>query len=217
MDRQLHLGATEQTETVADLEGPLDLVRVAVERSVDAGHDRRLPEGGLTYLAPTAGPLAVGARVEVPLGRGNTEAHGYVLEVGGRELLGTLDPRKLKRVKRAAGPVLADDLIELGTWMAGYYVTPLGMVLGSMVPGAAKKGTGSKDVKLVTRVDRAPEPEKMTKGVAAAWEAIKAMPAESFPLDPKRLASLVGAANAWPINQRLDSSLFKCVGSAHAR
>ena len=39
--------------------------------------------------------------------------------------------------------------MELARWISDYYVCPLGMVLGAIVPGAVKKGAGEKKQKYV--------------------------------------------------------------------
>lgn len=219
-DARLPFAGEDDAAAVApvDPNGPLPLVRVAVERSLDtgqpAGTGRRAAgqahddTEGLTYLG--AG-FAVGARVEVPLGRGNAAAHGYVLAVGGRELLGSLDPARLKAVRRAAGPVVPPMLIELARWIARYYVTPLGMVLTAMVPGAAKARTGVRTERLLTRAGPAPADLALPPAVAAAWAAVAGLPGDVFPIEPHALAALARARNLGPINKLVKAGLLTTV------
>ncbi len=46
-------------------------------------------------------------------------------------------------------PLVDAGLMELARWISDYYVCPLGMVLGAIVPGAVKKGAGEKKQKYV--------------------------------------------------------------------
>jgi primosomal protein N' (replication factor Y) len=83
----------------------------------------------LDYRAPTA--LAPGTRVLVPLG--SRRAMGIVLEDGTprdalRDLIAVLDEQ----------PVLDAALMRLAAWMAEYYLSPLGEVLSTALPGALR-------------------------------------------------------------------------------
>jgi primosomal protein N' (replication factor Y) len=170
-------------------------VRVAVERGVDR-------DEGLTYrFEGDKAAIAVGERVEVPVGRGDQRVGGVVLEVGGADMLGDFEPARVKAVLRATGARIPASLVELGRWLAGYYCCPVGMVLASMLPAAVKAGTGSRTLRLVTRVEGVEPAEKMTKSVAAAWDALRAMDAAAFPMDPRVLAAELGASNAGPVNK----------------
>lgn len=182
-------------------------VRVAVERGVDR-------DDGLTYAGEG---LAVGDRVEVPVGRGDKAVGGVVIAAGGAELLDGFDPGRVKRVLRATGARLPAELVELGRWLAGYYCCPVGMVLASMVPAAVKAGTGSRTVRLVARVEGAEPAGKLTRAVAGAWEAIRAMEGGSFPLDAKELASRAGASNVGPVNRLIDAGVLAWVEQREVR
>ena len=83
----------------------------------------------LDYRAPA--PLAPGTRVLVPLGA--RRAMGVVLEGGTardglRDLVAVLDPQ----------PVLDASLMRLAAWMADYYLSSLGEVLQTALPGALR-------------------------------------------------------------------------------
>lgn len=184
-------------------------VRVAVERGLDRAE-------GLTYRGPEG--VRVGDRVEVPLGRGNKTAGGFVVAVGGEDLLEGFDPGKVKPISRVTGARLPSEMVELGEWMARYYVCPIGMVLATMLPAAVKAGTGQRRVKLIERVPRAEieaklggelTPESMTKTVRAAWEAIEGMADSDFPVAVKALAARAGASNAGPINRLVAQGLLR--------
>jgi len=201
------------------LGGDERFVRVAVERGIDTS------EAGLTYRA---GEAVVGDRVEVPLGRGNTKTGGFVIEVGGPDLLGSLDPAKVKRILGVTGSRLPTPLVELARWMSQYYVCPLGMVLATMMPAAVKAGTGRRtrvcveaagELRgLAERLDSGEiEGLRTTKALRAACEALEAFDASSFPIDARELARQLGASNAGPVNKLVGAGVLREVEVAVVR
>ncbi|MBC7834220.1 MAG: DEAD/DEAH box helicase, partial [Phycisphaerales bacterium] len=223
------------------------LVRVAVERGIDrlgsaSANARRSAlaggaaapdptdtgppdDGALTYRAMM--PIAVGDRVEVPLGRANRPEPGIVVEVGGAgeaELAEGLGTAKLKSIfppKRkgalgsggagdggvsgVAAAALPPDLVELARWMASYYVCPLGMVLATMLPAAVKHDTGAKLRTVLAPLD---EPAltahlataKLTPSAKRAWESIAALDPSTFPIGARDLATTIDSRTLAPIN-----------------
>jgi len=84
----------------------------------------------LTYLVPDSITVQPGQRVQVPLS--TRKATGIALRAGS-----TLPPgiaaRPILRVLDAE-PVLSPELLELGLWIADYYVAPIGEVYRAMLP-----------------------------------------------------------------------------------
>jgi primosomal protein N' (replication factor Y) len=84
----------------------------------------------LTYLVPDSVVVEPGQRVQVPLA--TRKATGIVLRAGS-----TLPPgiaaRPILRVLDTE-PVLTPELLELGLWIADYYVAPIGEVYRAMLP-----------------------------------------------------------------------------------
>jgi len=151
-------------------------VRVAVERGIERSGD----DGGLTYA--WAGPApGVGTRVRVPLGRGGKPASGIVIQAGGEELLGDLDRERVRDVLAVESERLPDDLVALGRWMAGYYVCPLGTVLGGMWPAAVKHGTGKVVAEVALGLGAPVEGLKLSAAARATIEKLRAGPAGTFP------------------------------------
>ncbi len=191
-------------EDRAEDTGPRVYVRVAVERGVDA------PEG-LTYFA-APGLLGVGDRVSVPLGR-RARAEGIVICVGGDELLGNLARGRVKGVHERTGAALRPSLVELARWMSEYYVCPLGMVLGTMVPAAVKKDIGRRIREVVDRVEAADEAAlaevKLPPATREAWGRILELEREALPIGAKELAVLVGVRTVGPINRLVDVGLLE--------
>ena len=141
--------------------GDWTYLRIAVERGLDQGGTG----AGLTYKA--AVPVAIGRRVEVPLGRGNKLAAGIVIAAGGAELLDGFSAAKVKSITRDTGAGLPPRLVELARWMSGYYVCPLGMVLAAMLPAAVKKRTG---LRTIIRLDWADPAAEQTAARCQAYD-----------------------------------------------
>ncbi|MGD1103428.1 MAG: primosomal protein N' [Terriglobia bacterium] len=84
----------------------------------------------LTYLVPDSFSVQPGQRVQVPLA--TRKATGIVLRAGS-----TLPPgiqaRPILRLLDTE-PVLTPELMELGLWIADYYVAPIGEVFRAMLP-----------------------------------------------------------------------------------
>ncbi|MBL0921350.1 MAG: primosomal protein N' [Phycisphaerales bacterium] len=167
-------------------------VRVVMERAIDASD-------GLTYGAPESmADLAVGERVEAPLGRVDRAAPGYVVHIGADP--GAVDPSKIKPLLRRTGQRLPAGLVELAGWMARYYVCPPGVVFASMLPAAVKSGGRARTQEVVGRTGRAPE-GKLTPALSSAWAAVSALPESAFPAPPKRVAAAAGLRTVGPINR----------------
>ena len=84
----------------------------------------------LTYLVPDSLAVQPGQRVQVPLA--TRKATGIVLREGS-VLPPGIQARPILRVLDAE-PVLTPELLELGSWIADYYIAPLGEVFRAMLP-----------------------------------------------------------------------------------
>ncbi|MEM9252179.1 MAG: primosomal protein N' [Planctomycetota bacterium] len=170
--------------------------RVAVEQGVDVAGE------GLTYAVPAGmDGVAVGARVSVPLGRGNKPASGYVVglrSVGDGPGEG-LKPTRVKAVLSVDrdGLALPTELIELARWVAGYYACPLGMVFASVLPGGVKRGAGLAKQKWVTLETEAGDGVRMTKQVKAVLEVL----ATEREMELKALLAAAGVRSAGPVER----------------
>ena len=105
---------------------------VALEQSVDRSLDYAIPK-------KFVGLLKVGHRVRVPLGRGDKLRYGYVVS-----LSETSDYPKIKSIQSIDDDrvLVSPKMMELARWISRYYVSPLGMVLETIVPSAVKKRIG---------------------------------------------------------------------------
>ncbi len=120
-------------EAAGDAVGPF--AGVVFNRPVDQVFSYRIP----ARLAESAVP---GARVRVPLGRGNTPAVGYCVRV---DESAEVEPRRVKDVLEVLDdpPLVDAAMLELTRWMAGYYACSWGQALEAVVPAGVKKQAGS--------------------------------------------------------------------------
>ncbi|MEM9346626.1 MAG: primosomal protein N' [Planctomycetota bacterium] len=179
--------------------GRASYANIAIERGID------LSPTGLTYRVPDrlAG-LSVGERVVVPLGK--KKAHGYVIQVPADAP--ELEPRKIKPVlDRAPGAVaLPDDLVELARWIANYYVCPLGMVFGTMLPAAVTRGTGTRQQQQVRPARPTTDPPKLTKVQGRVIEAAKQ---QGGWVVMRELADLAEIKTTGPIKTLIEKGLLE--------
>ena len=176
--------------------------RVALESGIDRME-------GLSYGAQEH--VQVGQRVMAPVGRGNTPTGGYVIEVGGPELLDGYDPSKVKGISQYTQAVLPVSLVELAKWMSVYYMCPLGMVFASVVPAAVKADTGrrrKKGVEIAPEVDSVAL-DSLSKGARRAWEAIRQLDPVLFPIEPRLLAARIEEKSVASINRLLAAGLLQ--------
>lgn len=176
--------------------------RVIVERGID-----RYPDG-LTYAVPEKlADLRAGERVRVPLGRGDALTPGYVVARQNEPDAG-VDPAKLKAVheRDRSAARITDDLLELARWIAGYYCTPLGMVLGAMLPGAVKKNIGMVVRKVIDLAENVPaDAPKPTKKQQQVLEVLRELPEGLRPIEARDLAERAGLGTVGPINRLVEA------------
>ncbi|MDD2709893.1 MAG: primosomal protein N' [Verrucomicrobiae bacterium] len=103
------------------------------------------------YLIPRGLKRQVqpGARVHVPFG--NRRILGTVLKIESLPLQshGDIPPlHELKPIRDVLGdtPVITTELMRLAEWMAGYYLTPLDLVLRSVTPAVVQKRSSMREV-----------------------------------------------------------------------
>jgi primosomal protein N' (replication factor Y) len=89
-----------------------------------------------TYAVPEAlhGTVQPGSRVLVPFRKKSMV--GVVVELAERAPEGTPENTKIREIAKALDlvPALTPKLLELGHWIAGYYLAPVGEVFRAMLP-----------------------------------------------------------------------------------
>jgi primosomal protein N' (replication factor Y) len=180
---------------------------VAVERGVDRSSRRpstpTSAHDALTYALTE--PVHIGQRVLVPLGRGDKLTAGIVVATGGAELLGDLPPARAKAIARLTPVRLTPLLVNLARWISDYYVCPLGMVFGTMLPAAVKRQTGRKARTYVDLTPTAPAPDALPKRLAGVLAQISALPAGTLPTTPRALAAQLAGVSVLTINKLVDA------------
>ncbi|MEM9166088.1 MAG: primosomal protein N' [Planctomycetota bacterium] len=189
-------------------------VRVAVER----GYDRGTSDAALTYAltesdnhAENHADIRPGDLVEVPLGRGNTPTRGIVIDAGGPELLGDVQARAVKPITRLLGSPLTPELVDLARWMSRYYLCPLGMTLGSMIPAAVKQDIGRrrKTVLHAARPLHDPaEDAELTPTARRAWLALGALADPVLPATARDIADAIGERSVAAVNRLVKAGLL---------
>lgn len=136
---------------------PIEPIRGDVVAHAQVALERGLDQT-LTYGVPLEmrEKIAVGQRVKVPLGRGNTPAYGLVVSVGEA----AASKYKIKPIIEIADEraLLDGNLLELSRWMSRYYCCPLGIVMESLVPSAVRRRVG---LDYITVVKPAVSPEEI--------------------------------------------------------
>jgi primosomal protein N' (replication factor Y) len=100
-----------------------------------------------TYKVPARLRAAVtpGARVKVPLGRGNTPSVGYCVGLQ-EDIEADVDPRRIKEVLEVIDdpPLIDAAMLDLTRWIATYYACSWGQALDAVVPSGVKKHAGTR-------------------------------------------------------------------------
>src|SRR5271157_3506872 len=91
-----------------------------------------------TYAIPLGMEPVVGGRVLVPFRQ--QRMSGIVVELHDRPPKSDASQIKIKKVIEALdlSPVLDEQLLKLGKWIAGYYLAPVGEVFRAMLPLSAE-------------------------------------------------------------------------------
>lgn len=107
------------------------------------------PRGEFDYLIPTdmLPNLQPGARVRVPLGRGNRRVLGYCIAVGNK----SQTTSRLKEVAEVIDcpPLISPEILGLANWMADYYVCDPGPAIEAVVPAGVRGQAGTRNTVFV--------------------------------------------------------------------
>ena len=182
-------------------DGPPSWVQVAVERGLSLDADV------LTYAVPSElHPIALGARVRVPLGRGATPTAGWVVAPGTAP---NLAPERIKRVIDVDDRVtpLPESLIDVSRWVSDYYQCPMGMTLASVVPAAVKRGTG-RTLKRHWSRSSTPQPDRLPPGQRRILEVLNTHSGDE-PLPESALLEAAGVKTRGPLQAVTRCEVFK--------
>ncbi len=178
-------------------------VRVAVDRPIDhAG-------SGLSYaVPPELADVEPGEAVTVPLGRGNTPTAGWVMCRPTQT-----PPAKSSKVKHVLGrhdrPRLSSELLELGQWVARYYLAPLGPTLSSMVPAPVRRQAGRVQRRFYTPMPMPEDVPRLGPAQQKVLEAIQSLSPEDLPVERTRLKELANIGTFGPITALTERGLIQ--------
>ena len=171
---------------------------------LDDQHDMRLatvvfgdaPQGEFDYLIPEdlIQMTRVGCRLKVPLGKSNRQLIGYCIRIRHQQGL----VQNYKQVARVldAVPLISSSILELTKWMAAYYVSPLGIILQTVVPASVRGAAGTRNqimIHVPTNVAARLTQLKLPKKQAAVLKYLASSPS---PMTPSDLALAVGCTSA---------------------
>jgi len=206
-----------------DTDTATGLAQVAVERAIDRHPD------GLTYLIPPAlADLAPGDRVLVPLGRGDAETAGVVVDVKRlAEADAKLPLARLKWIvaRDRGATTMPSELLALARWVSSYYICPVGITVAGIVPAAVRDHTGAvtrRLVDLAAESDRAAHggaanatmavaPRKLSSLQRAALEHLRGLAPAARPIEIQVLAEAIGAATNGPVEALAKRGLVEIV------
>ncbi len=181
------------------------IICVAFEAGVDSEFD---------YLVPDKlWPVHIGQRVETPFGKANKLEIGFCVETD----VSQTGQYKLKTISDVVDkePLLDSGLMELARWISDYYVCPLGVVLGAMVPAAVKKGAGEKKEKYVCLAIGPDEIEKVAGELKRGKQKrIVQQLRELMAFEPETAVELEGlleqvGCTGVPVNNLADKQIVK--------
>ena len=119
------------------------IARIATDAALNRTFDYLIPK-------ELEGKVVAGSRVRVSFGHRELEA--IVLEI-----VPTTTVAKLKPILEVVGdkPFILPELLELGKWIAGYYLAPIELALKALLPASVRKkgGTPAREKLFVEIVD----------------------------------------------------------------
>ena len=177
-------------------------VRVAVDRPIDVAGL------GFSYaLPPELEDLSPGDAVTVPLGRGNTPTTGWVVR---RDEQPEDLPATIKHVRaRSATTSIPAELLELGCWIARYYLAPLGPTLSGMVPAPVKRGVGTVQRRFLEPAPPPDETPRLGPGQKLVMQTIQALSPDELPVERTLLRTRAGIATNTPIDGLVRKGLLR--------
>ena len=130
------------------------------------------PRGEFDYIVPPdlQDRLMPGARVRVPLGRGNRLVDAYCTARATKEV----HAHRLKQIGKLIDdpPLVTPEVLELARWIAEYYVCDLGPVLETVVPASVRGKAGTREqtfwhapTAVVARLTQLKLPDKQSRVV----------------------------------------------------
>src|SRR5438034_9775188 len=167
------------TSTSMNHEHGMRFVRVVVDRAIHRELDYSVPES-------LAGRVAVGSRVRVPFRE--KSALATVIAIPEQS-----DAKGIRPIEAIIGeaPVLSEQLLELGRWIATYYCCPIETVMRSMLPQVIRRAEVGWKKQLFVQLGRKIDDDELDKLRKRAPRQAELVEAISRLETPMRAAELL--------------------------
>ncbi|HUS37822.1 MAG TPA: primosomal protein N' [Pirellulales bacterium] len=166
------------------------------------------PPGVLDYSVADSlrSAIQVGARVRVPLGRGNRHVVGYCVGLENATDL----KRALKPITEVVDSrsLISPAMLRLTEWMSDYYLCPLGQVLETVIPAGVRGSVGTRVMRLVSVPAKVGAQRGELKLTEKQASIIDYLLAHDDPISSTQLASEIGCTQA-PITTLLRKGLIE--------
>lgn len=131
--------------------------------------------------------IAVGKRVEVPFGRGDSGTVGFCVRVHEVPPL-----RAVKAVRKVLDEhsLLTESLLRLTRWMADYYMCGWGQVLQAVLPAGVRDQSGTREATFLQAVPESELPSPLPVLTTKQSQALEQLRKATGPLEQRQLSQL---------------------------
>lgn len=172
-----------------------------------------------TYAVPSSlnEQIAVGKRVEVPFGRGDTTTNGYCVRVHENK-----PERTIKAITNVLDDqaLLNDTLLRLTRWMADYYLCAWGQVLHAVLPAGVREQSGTREAVFIEAIADAELPQPIPVLTTKQSQTLKFLRDAKQPVEQRVLAkqakvgtavvkSLIEKGYARKFSERIEKSIIE--------
>ncbi len=144
--------------------------------------------------------IAIGARVKVPLGRGNRSIEGYCVDLFSLSQLppGETPHRSYKKILAVIDrePLITSNLLDLARWMSDYYMCSLGQTIETIVPAGVRANAGTRKTLFLSVPNQVAAKLAQLKLPAKQLNALTILASSVEPLTASQLAKAAECTQA---------------------
>jgi primosomal protein N' (replication factor Y) (superfamily II helicase) len=185
--RQGELFPSDETPWELDAQSITPIAHVVFPEAPFGPYSYRIPE-------ELSGKIRPSMRVVVPLGKGDRQITGYVLDVESSQHR----PHSLKPILQCCDelPLCSPNLIELVRWMSKYYLVPAGQVMEAVIPAGVRAGAGTRNQLLLRPTDLAADDAFLATLPAKQRHTLQQLILADEPLSTEQLRNLAQCSEA---------------------